>query len=56
MSAKKDDRPRFRVIEYFRTAESAPEGVDLDVIEEWLNQPSLVSYRLVGFDAGRDGA
>jgi hypothetical protein len=48
------DRPRFRVREYYRSV-PAEWPSDLDAFENLVNQPSLAAYRLVGFDAGKDG-
>jgi hypothetical protein len=53
-NSKDDDRPRFKVFEYYRTIPTEwPD--DPDRIEDMINQPSLAAYRLAGFDAGKDG-
>ena len=52
---KDGDRPRFKVLEYFRTT-PAKWPTNVDEFEKLINQPSLAAYRLVAFDAGRDGA
>ena len=51
---KKDHRPRFRVREYYHTTPTEWPA-DMDEFEDLVNQPSLVAYRLAGFDAGKDG-
>ena len=54
IAADKDDRPRFKVVEYYRVAPATWPG-ELGAIEDELNRPSLAAYRLAGFDAGKDG-